>query len=193
MNNHVWLGGVAWKLASNERKVVPLVQPLVGDTRNSYAGTIQHSFTFQLAGDQAEGTSIARTCACRVRPAYIRPEHLSTVSLRPRACSFRSANRFADEVYSPEVAAANVSESWSPRSVAEKSFAPITSSQCNTYRNLVISRVAACWLPANRSGCFLRNRHRSRCPGEFACALPRRRGRFASRRATIPHIDRAHA
>jgi hypothetical protein len=50
MNSHVWLGGVTWKLASSERRIVPFLQPLVGDTRNSLAGTIQHGFTFQLAG-----------------------------------------------------------------------------------------------------------------------------------------------
>jgi hypothetical protein len=50
MNTHSWLGGVTYKLASSERRVTPFLQPLVGDTRNSYAGTIQHNFTFQLAG-----------------------------------------------------------------------------------------------------------------------------------------------
>jgi hypothetical protein len=50
MNNHVWLGGVTWKLANSERKVIPFLQPLAGDTRNSSAGSVQHNFTFQLAG-----------------------------------------------------------------------------------------------------------------------------------------------
>ncbi len=49
MNEHVWLGGVTWKLANSERKVIPFVQPLAGDTRSS-SGSIQNSFTFQLAG-----------------------------------------------------------------------------------------------------------------------------------------------
>src|SRR5947209_2512892 len=43
MNDHVWLGGVTWKLANSERKVIPFLQPLVGDTRSSSAGTIQHN------------------------------------------------------------------------------------------------------------------------------------------------------
>jgi hypothetical protein len=50
LNQHVWLGGVTYKLANSERRVIPFLQPLVGDTRSSYAGTIQHNFTFQLAG-----------------------------------------------------------------------------------------------------------------------------------------------
>ena len=50
MNNHIWLGGVTWKLADSERKVVPFLQPLAGDTRNSFSGTVQHNFTFQVAG-----------------------------------------------------------------------------------------------------------------------------------------------
>ena len=50
MNNHVWLGGVTWKLANSERKIIPFLQPLAGDTRNSFAGSVQHNFTFQLAG-----------------------------------------------------------------------------------------------------------------------------------------------
>jgi len=50
MNNHIWLGGVTWKLANSERKVIAFVQPLAGDTRNSSAGSVQHNFTFQLAG-----------------------------------------------------------------------------------------------------------------------------------------------
>lgn len=49
-NQHVWLGGVNWKLLSSEHKISPFVQPLTGDTRSSYAGTIQHAFTFQVAG-----------------------------------------------------------------------------------------------------------------------------------------------
>ena len=50
MNNHVWLGGVTWKFADSERRIIPFLQPLVGDTRNSSAGSVQHNFTFQLAG-----------------------------------------------------------------------------------------------------------------------------------------------
>ena len=50
VNQHVWLGGVTWKLGSSEAKIQPFIQPLAGDTRNSSQGSIQHSFTFQLAG-----------------------------------------------------------------------------------------------------------------------------------------------
>ena len=50
LNDHSWLGGVTVKLADSERRITPFIQPLVGDTRTSYAGSIQHSFTFQLAG-----------------------------------------------------------------------------------------------------------------------------------------------
>ena len=46
----VRFGGVTWKLADSSKKVVPFVQPLVGDTRNSLSGTIQNNFTFQVAG-----------------------------------------------------------------------------------------------------------------------------------------------
>lgn len=49
-NQHVWLGGVTWKLATSEHRVIPFLQPVVGDTRSSYAGSIQNNFTFQLAG-----------------------------------------------------------------------------------------------------------------------------------------------
>lgn len=48
-NQHVWLGGLTFKLANSEHKVVPFVQPMVGDTRSSM-GSIQHYFTFQLSG-----------------------------------------------------------------------------------------------------------------------------------------------
>lgn len=50
INSHVWLGGVTWKLADSSKKIVPFVQPMVGDTRNSLSGTVQNNFTFQLAG-----------------------------------------------------------------------------------------------------------------------------------------------
>jgi hypothetical protein len=50
LNQHAWLGGLTFKLRHPERKVVPFVQPMIGDTRSSSAGTVQHSLTVQLAG-----------------------------------------------------------------------------------------------------------------------------------------------
>jgi hypothetical protein len=50
MNQHAWLGGVTLKIRNPNRKVIPFVQPLVGDTRTSLANSIQHSFTLQVGG-----------------------------------------------------------------------------------------------------------------------------------------------
>lgn len=50
VNQHAWLGGVTLKLGDTNKKVVPFIQPLAGDTRSSSSGTIQHNFTFQVAG-----------------------------------------------------------------------------------------------------------------------------------------------
>jgi hypothetical protein len=61
LNQHAWLAGPTFKLRNPERKIIPFVQPLVGDTRSSSAGTIQHSFTVQVAAgvDIKIGSAVA--------------------------------------------------------------------------------------------------------------------------------------
>jgi hypothetical protein len=71
-DNHVWLGGITWKLASSERRIVPFLQPLAGNTRASSAGTIQHNFTFQLAG--GVGIKLKRALVTRIDASRIYPD-----------------------------------------------------------------------------------------------------------------------
>lgn len=48
-NDHEWLGGVTVQLASNERRIIPFIQPTFGVDRSSSTGSVDDNFTFQLA------------------------------------------------------------------------------------------------------------------------------------------------
>lgn len=49
-NQHVWLGGLSFKLRRGDHKVNPFLQPFGGVTRSSASGSVQDEPTFQLVG-----------------------------------------------------------------------------------------------------------------------------------------------
>lgn len=49
LNQHVYLGGLTFKLRKKEHRFDPFLQPFGGVTRASYAGAIEHQPTFELA------------------------------------------------------------------------------------------------------------------------------------------------
>ena len=78
-NQHVYLGGLTFKLRKGEPRFSPFVQPFGGDTRVSYAGAIENQPTFELAA--GADIRLKRHLSIEIIPAEYAYAHGSVGSL----------------------------------------------------------------------------------------------------------------
>ncbi len=78
-NQHVYLGGLTFKLRKGEPRFNPFLQPLGGATRVSYAGTVEQQPTFELTA--GADIRIHGPLSFEVIPAEYAYAHGSTGSL----------------------------------------------------------------------------------------------------------------
>ena len=48
-NQHAYMAGPTFTFGSEQRKVRPYIQPVIGDVRSSYAGSVSNNFGVQIA------------------------------------------------------------------------------------------------------------------------------------------------